>query len=168
MTRISCRKDFYQVDLPHTVLKDDIRHGREGVAYLRGVPGTPTLPAGPGRCERVSCSWELGIWWCNDVRLLFLPGSFVWLCVEVLCFEPQWLTFLFAEPTGEEVGQLRCHWHCCPDDNRSLYFGGENCHGSSGICGWLDCHLPGWPRMLDGVFTSGSFRDVRGSWERMS
>jgi hypothetical protein len=40
---------------------------KEGVNYLRGVPGRPWLAAGPGKCARVSCSWNSAIWWCNDV-----------------------------------------------------------------------------------------------------
>ncbi|KZL69745.1 hypothetical protein CT0861_02947 [Colletotrichum tofieldiae] len=40
----------------------------EGVEYLRGVPGKPRAPAGPGACGRVSCSQNTAIWWCNDDR----------------------------------------------------------------------------------------------------
>ncbi|KAI9368603.1 hypothetical protein BJX61DRAFT_546373 [Aspergillus egyptiacus] len=36
----------------------------EGIEYLRGVGGKPTLPA--HSCERVSCSWGSAIGWCND------------------------------------------------------------------------------------------------------
>lgn len=39
----------------------------EGIAYLRRVGGKPRLRAGPGRCSRVSCSWNAAIYWCNDV-----------------------------------------------------------------------------------------------------
>lgn len=38
----------------------------EGISYLRGVGGQPHLSGGPGRCSRVSCSWNAAIWWCND------------------------------------------------------------------------------------------------------
>lgn len=36
------------------------------VYYLRRVPGKPTNGPGPGNCGRVSCSWNTGIYWCND------------------------------------------------------------------------------------------------------
>ncbi|KAI9371572.1 hypothetical protein BJX61DRAFT_543515 [Aspergillus egyptiacus] len=39
---------------------------QDGIEYLRKVPGHPHLPAGPKRCERVSCSYNTGIFWCND------------------------------------------------------------------------------------------------------
>lgn len=39
----------------------------EGISYLRRVRGKPSLRAGPGRCSRVSCSWNAAIYWCNDV-----------------------------------------------------------------------------------------------------
>lgn len=41
---------------------------KEGIAYLRGLKGQPTNGPGPGACGRVSCSWNSGIWWCNNVR----------------------------------------------------------------------------------------------------
>ncbi|KAK4449043.1 hypothetical protein QBC34DRAFT_380525 [Podospora aff. communis PSN243] len=39
---------------------------RDGVSYLRGVPGIPTNGPGPGACGRVSCSYNSAIYWCND------------------------------------------------------------------------------------------------------
>ncbi|KAK8009285.1 hypothetical protein PG991_011836 [Apiospora marii] len=39
---------------------------QDGINYLRGVPGRPQNGPGPGRCGRVSCSWDSAIWWCND------------------------------------------------------------------------------------------------------
>ncbi|KAL0936075.1 uncharacterized protein CTRU02_208290 [Colletotrichum truncatum] len=39
---------------------------QEGISYLRRVPGKPVGGPGPGECGRVSCSWNTGIWWCND------------------------------------------------------------------------------------------------------
>lgn len=39
--------------------------------YLRNhAPVRPTLPAGPGKCARVSCEWKSSVWWCNDVSAL--------------------------------------------------------------------------------------------------
>ncbi|KAH7312715.1 hypothetical protein B0I35DRAFT_411400 [Stachybotrys elegans] len=43
-----------------------LRNVEEGVYYLRGVPGRPTLNGGRGVCARVSCSYNAAIWWCND------------------------------------------------------------------------------------------------------
>ncbi|KAM3516390.1 hypothetical protein NHJ13051_009957 [Beauveria bassiana] len=40
---------------------------RNGAAYLRNLPpGRPTNGPGPNNCGRVSCSYNSGIWWCND------------------------------------------------------------------------------------------------------
>lgn len=39
-----------------------------GISYLKGVPGMPLEGPGPGACGRVSCGFDCGIWWCNDVR----------------------------------------------------------------------------------------------------
>lgn len=38
-----------------------------GITYLKGVPGQPVEGPGPGACGRVSCGYNCGIWWCNDV-----------------------------------------------------------------------------------------------------
>lgn len=43
-----------------------------GISYLKGVPGTPIEGPGPGACGRVSCGYDCGIWWCNEVGLLAL------------------------------------------------------------------------------------------------
>ncbi|BCS21136.1 uncharacterized protein APUU_21568S [Aspergillus puulaauensis] len=46
-----------------------------GIDYLRGVKGEPHLDA--HTCERVSCSWDSGIYWCNDMnRHRHLPGYY--------------------------------------------------------------------------------------------
>ncbi|KAL3459478.1 hypothetical protein BJX64DRAFT_291147 [Aspergillus heterothallicus] len=42
------------------------RRIEEGVRYLRGVPGTPSMSPGPGSCGRVSCSHDAAIFICND------------------------------------------------------------------------------------------------------
>ncbi|KAK4443123.1 hypothetical protein QBC34DRAFT_337448 [Podospora aff. communis PSN243] len=38
----------------------------EGVRYLKSLGGQASLGPGPGRCSRVSCSWDSAIYWCND------------------------------------------------------------------------------------------------------
>ncbi|KAK3989081.1 hypothetical protein QBC44DRAFT_370457 [Cladorrhinum sp. PSN332] len=38
----------------------------DGVNYLMSVPGKPRMDAGPGKCIRVSCSWDAAIFMCND------------------------------------------------------------------------------------------------------
>ncbi|KAK1830951.1 hypothetical protein QBC39DRAFT_408947 [Podospora conica] len=38
----------------------------DGIKYLKGLGGSAHLGAGPGRCSRVSCSYNAAIWWCND------------------------------------------------------------------------------------------------------
>ncbi|KAK0652725.1 hypothetical protein B0T16DRAFT_443880 [Cercophora newfieldiana] len=40
----------------------------EGIEYMRRMPGDCRAPAGPGHCERVSCSWGSAIYYCNDNR----------------------------------------------------------------------------------------------------
>lgn len=47
-----------------------------GVDYLRGVSGQPSMGPGPGACGRVSCSYNSAIYWCNDVKSLFLRGNY--------------------------------------------------------------------------------------------
>lgn len=42
---------------------------QEGINYLRGVGGQPFHGPGPGKCGRVSCSYNAAIWWCNDVSM---------------------------------------------------------------------------------------------------
>ncbi|KAL3443774.1 hypothetical protein BJX65DRAFT_284770 [Aspergillus insuetus] len=39
---------------------------KEGIKYLRKVKGHPRLGAGPNKCDRVSCSYNAAIYWCND------------------------------------------------------------------------------------------------------
>lgn len=43
---------------------------QDGIKYLRGVTGKPSMGPGPGNCGRVSCSWNAAIYWCNDVSTL--------------------------------------------------------------------------------------------------
>jgi len=40
---------------------------RTGINYLRGLRGDLTVRAGPGACDRVSCSDDGAIFLCNDV-----------------------------------------------------------------------------------------------------
>ena len=39
----------------------------DGIRYLRRTNGRPTEGPGPGKCSRVSCSYNAAIYWCNDV-----------------------------------------------------------------------------------------------------
>lgn len=57
---------------------------QDGINYLRGVKGKPTL--GPKQCSRVSCSWNDAIWWCNDnSNSITLPGfNTIADCAQVL------------------------------------------------------------------------------------
>ncbi|KAF2436262.1 hypothetical protein EJ08DRAFT_692139 [Tothia fuscella] len=56
---------------------------REAVRYLRSLPGEWSLDPGPGRCFRASCSYNTGVWICNDVgfdpaasfRRTLVPGE---------------------------------------------------------------------------------------------
>ncbi|KAJ7137418.1 hypothetical protein C8R43DRAFT_1020153 [Mycena crocata] len=34
--------------------------------YLVGLDGTANQDPGPGKCSRVSCAWDLGVYFCND------------------------------------------------------------------------------------------------------
>ncbi|PHH63172.1 hypothetical protein CDD81_6223 [Ophiocordyceps australis] len=38
----------------------------KGIDHLRGTPCRPARPATGKTCERVSCSENSAIWWCND------------------------------------------------------------------------------------------------------
>ncbi|KAK4225369.1 hypothetical protein QBC38DRAFT_530951 [Podospora fimiseda] len=48
----------------------------EGIDYLNQVKGRPWLPKGFGTCARVSCSWDSGIFWCNDNDFTYELDSF--------------------------------------------------------------------------------------------
>ncbi|KAM0489795.1 hypothetical protein ACHAP8_012210 [Fusarium lateritium] len=47
----------------------------EGIQYLRGIGGGLTVRAGPGACDRISCSSNAGIFICNDNRTPFFIPS---------------------------------------------------------------------------------------------
>ncbi|OJI97986.1 hypothetical protein ASPVEDRAFT_79657 [Aspergillus versicolor CBS 583.65] len=58
--------DWGSVDVPEIEV---------GIQYLRGVKGEPHLDG--HTCERVSCSWNSGIYWCNDRNThRHLPGYY--------------------------------------------------------------------------------------------
>ncbi|QDS75117.1 hypothetical protein FKW77_007416 [Venturia effusa] len=38
----------------------------EGIKYLNGINHQASIPPGPQKCSRVSCSWGSAILWCND------------------------------------------------------------------------------------------------------
>ncbi|KAF4817248.1 hypothetical protein CGCTS75_v012332 [Colletotrichum tropicale] len=45
------------------------RHEPDGAyQYLDGLDGNAVQSAGPGRCTRVSCAHNLGVYFCNDNR----------------------------------------------------------------------------------------------------
>src|SRR3954468_14109313 len=39
---------------------------QDGINYLRGISGSCRANPGPGSCGRVSCSYNVGIFYCND------------------------------------------------------------------------------------------------------
>ncbi|KAI0526015.1 hypothetical protein F5B22DRAFT_642172 [Xylaria bambusicola] len=41
-------------------------HIRQGISYLHKIHGDCVNGPGPGNCSRVSCSYNSGIWFCND------------------------------------------------------------------------------------------------------
>ncbi|KAI1180656.1 hypothetical protein F4777DRAFT_573886 [Nemania sp. FL0916] len=43
-----------------------VYHIRQGINYLHKIHGNCTIGPGPGNCSRVSCSYQSGIWFCND------------------------------------------------------------------------------------------------------
>ncbi|KAI2641049.1 hypothetical protein GGS21DRAFT_354749 [Xylaria nigripes] len=46
----------------------DPRRIQQGVDYLSHLPDSSICSMGPGpkNCGRISCSWNSGIWWCNE------------------------------------------------------------------------------------------------------
>ncbi|KAK4158860.1 hypothetical protein QBC43DRAFT_339620 [Cladorrhinum sp. PSN259] len=48
----------------------------DGINYLMSVPGQPRMDPGPGKCIRVSCSWNAGIFMCNDNTHEYRLNSF--------------------------------------------------------------------------------------------
>lgn len=54
-------------------------HTFMGAVYLSRLDGQPSAGPGPGECARVSCEWNSGITWCNDVSDSLLVGAVVWL-----------------------------------------------------------------------------------------
>jgi hypothetical protein len=57
----------------------------QGITYLRKVKGNPRASAGPSRCGRVSCSYNSGIYWCNDVWYLSRSSFPPLICVAWYC-----------------------------------------------------------------------------------
>jgi hypothetical protein len=59
--------------------------------YLRGVKGDCSNQAGPGNCGRISCSWNSGIWWCNDNLVTYTrPCSYFADYVDILNMQCRW------------------------------------------------------------------------------
>jgi hypothetical protein len=46
----------------------------EGVNYLRQLSSWCVVDGNKGSCNRCSCSWDSGIWMCNDVCQLNFPS----------------------------------------------------------------------------------------------
>jgi hypothetical protein len=42
----------------------------DGVPYLKGLQYQQLAQPGPGWCTQISCNWNSGIYWCNDVSPL--------------------------------------------------------------------------------------------------
>ncbi|QDS68356.1 hypothetical protein FKW77_010722 [Venturia effusa] len=49
---------------------------KKGIKYLNGVKGMPFRLHGPANCERVSCSVDSAIWWCNDYEFDITLASY--------------------------------------------------------------------------------------------
>ena len=58
---------------------------KEGIRYLRGISGKPSLGPGPASCGRVSCSHGAAIWWCNDVSWIIDDDLVVVCTVQLTC-----------------------------------------------------------------------------------
>ncbi|KAB5562770.1 hypothetical protein GE09DRAFT_1219368 [Coniochaeta sp. 2T2.1] len=71
VVRIACGHDFYEVPLK---AKYDPIVENIVVKYLEKVGGQPTQQ--PKTCSRVSCAWDVGIWWCNHNDEEFTLDSF--------------------------------------------------------------------------------------------
>lgn len=69
-TTESIQKSVVECGIYRTAEK---RRIQEGVRYLNSLRGTgrPWLGPGPGRCSRVSCSYNAAIIWCNDVSKMY-------------------------------------------------------------------------------------------------
>ncbi|KND88423.1 hypothetical protein TOPH_06944, partial [Tolypocladium ophioglossoides CBS 100239] len=52
----------------------------DALTYLRSIGGHPHMTPGPSACSRVSCSYNTGVWMCNDTphdKYLISFGSVV-------------------------------------------------------------------------------------------
>ncbi|KAJ4421948.1 hypothetical protein N0V82_003445 [Gnomoniopsis sp. IMI 355080] len=58
-----CTAEQYFCDISYDA---DCGQIADGIAYLKTVTGTPVNGPGPGTCNRVSCSYNSAIYWCND------------------------------------------------------------------------------------------------------
>ncbi|KAJ4387449.1 hypothetical protein N0V93_008041 [Gnomoniopsis smithogilvyi] len=68
-----CTPTNYFCDLSDVA---DCRDIAEGIKYLKTVTGTPVNNPGPGTCNRVSCSYDSAIYWCNDNPTTYVLDNF--------------------------------------------------------------------------------------------
>ncbi|KAI9147220.1 hypothetical protein HJFPF1_13254 [Paramyrothecium foliicola] len=96
---------------------------REGIAYLRGVGGRPRLRAGPGSCDRVSCSYKSAIWWCNDNHFEKEIGSFSDIANAAVVIINECQQFVYAQQyTGWYSSGQRFH-----NDLLNVIIRGDDC-----------------------------------------
>ncbi|KXJ88828.1 hypothetical protein Micbo1qcDRAFT_206971 [Microdochium bolleyi] len=65
VTKVAARSDEWQV-VCDTRPPGSLNPANDGVAYLAGLEGSPSIEPGPGNCQRISCSWGTAIFWCNE------------------------------------------------------------------------------------------------------
>ncbi|TDZ20059.1 hypothetical protein Cob_v007067 [Colletotrichum orbiculare MAFF 240422] len=56
--------------------KTDNNEVRNAIAHLERVEGKPENDGGKERCGRVSCGYDVSVWWCNDAAGAKTPDSF--------------------------------------------------------------------------------------------
>jgi hypothetical protein len=49
----------------------------DGVPYLNGLQYELLAQPGPGWCTQISCNWNSGIYWCNDVSSMIEASQYV-------------------------------------------------------------------------------------------
>ncbi|KAI8629424.1 hypothetical protein F5Y19DRAFT_475411 [Xylariaceae sp. FL1651] len=52
--------------VPWPIIFASVFHIEQGIRYLHGIQGDCNIGPGPANCSRVSCSYDSGIWFCND------------------------------------------------------------------------------------------------------
>ncbi|KAK3949400.1 hypothetical protein QBC32DRAFT_372789 [Pseudoneurospora amorphoporcata] len=73
--RVDCFDEWWKtgVDVKHETWRAQIK---EGIQYLKETVSGHNPELGPGICDRVSCSWNSAIIWCNEdpMNSKELPG----------------------------------------------------------------------------------------------